>query len=246
MDAMRPEREDTVISRQQLEHRLGMAQRALQHIDCATTLTRTSRERVTAALTDITVILDGDTLTKAHNHLTDHQAGYPTNSMPDPTGTGGVSDRTGETVAAPYADPNDPNDHARIDHVTAEVHDLDTCTTRLQHDTLHILCNTNTTILARHIEQDASRVRWIIKRWAREPDTRWCTHCWKTNRHREPVHAGRYKDLCRECGEWRAVNKKLPHAGFMSYLQRHERHRIPVRLLNKHRAKLPRPRKAKR
>jgi hypothetical protein len=236
-----------VITQHELEHRLGIAIRALAHHDqAAHPARRASLDRITAAHADLEVVLTGDTLAKAHRHLAEHQAGYSTNSMPEPTGRGGVSDRTGETVVAPYADPDDPGDRARHDTVTDELTDLDQCSARLQHDALHLLCSPDVNRLSRQVEADASRLRWILKRWAREPDMRWCTHCWKTNRHREPVHLGRYKDLCRECGEWRAVNKKLPHADFLPYLQRHERHRIPVRLLNKHRAKLPRPRTRKR
>lgn len=232
-----------MITQHELEHRLGIATRALAHQHRAHhPATGRNHERLTAAADDIDAVTTGDTITKALAHLADHQAGYPTNSMPDPTGSGGVSDRTGETVAAPYADPNDPNDRPRIDTVTAELDELDTRTARLAHDTMHTLCADQLGPLTRRIEEDASRVRWLLKRWAREPDMRWCRHCWETNRHREPVHLGRYKDLCRECGEWRSVNKKLPHQDFLPYLQRHERHRIPVRLLNKHRAKLPRPR----
>ena len=235
-----------MITQHELEHRLGMAQRALAHHDQARHPARgRSLERIVAAHEDLVVVLAGATLTKAHVHLVDHQAGYSTNSMPEPSGRGGVSDRTGETVVAPFKDPDDDGDHARLDIVTAEVGDLDTCSARLEHDAIHLLCSSDVALLSRHVEEDASRIRWVVKRWAREPDVRWCRHCWATNRHREPVHLGRYKDLCRECGEWRAVNKQLPHLDFMGYLQRHERHRIPQRLLNKHRAKLPRPRKAR-
>lgn len=233
-----------MIHRHELERRLGLATRALRYNELAHHPAKgRNLDRVNAAYEDLAAVTTGDTIDKALAHLADHQAGYPTNSMPDPTGSGGHSDRTGEQVVSPFCDPGDDSDRARIDTVTAELDELDTRSASLRDTALELLTSPNTAKLTARLEEDASRIRWLLKRWAREPDMRWCSHCWKTNRHREPVHLGQYKDLCRGCGDWRGVNKKLPHADFMPYLQRHEPHRIPARLLSKHRAKLPRPRK---
>lgn len=38
----------------------------------------------------------------------------------------------------------------------------------------------------------------------------WCASCYRDNKHCEPTAHGRYKGLCRFCGDWRAAHKIVP------------------------------------
>lgn len=227
-------------SRRDLEQRIHTATCALSHYPVRPGPTG---RRITAALEDLIEIAKPPTIANAWRHLEDNAAGYPATSMGSPIGTGTVSDRTGELVVSPYDNPDDKSDGPRPDQVTSELLALDELTTRLRTNTLQLLAGDPPYKLAITIETDARCLRFDLKRWARQPDVRWCKHCWSTNTTRTPVHQGRYKDLCRSCGEWRTVNRKLPPKEILEYLQRDERSRIPRTLLERHRCKVPRSRR---
>ncbi len=203
-------------------------------------------ERVETAHRELVRIHDPAVIIRALHHLDEHAAGYPANSMPGPSGSGGVSDRTGEIVAAPFAVVDElglDDEPARPDTVTSDADDLDTQSERMLRTALELLTSTNsagTYRLGIRLERSTETVCWIIAEWARLPQARWCKHCLGTNGHRALAHHGRYRDLCRQCGDWRAVNKKLPPADVLPYLQRGQTRMIPARLLARHRARLPR------
>lgn len=54
----------------------------------------------------------------------------------------------------------------------------------------------------------------------------WCSSCYRDAGWLEPEHEGRYRGLCRFCGEWRAANGEIPPAGLVRW-----RHRNPHRRL---------------
>jgi hypothetical protein len=225
-----------MITRHELTRRLTRARIHLDHRTVAGLRGDTSR-RATAARDDIARVLQPGLIDRAHRHLADHQAtGLPASSAVDASGSSDpdltYTDRTGSTATGAH------------DPIAAEADELDERAARLEVDSLQLLKpGAKTHVIAKRLEEDSQRVRWILLRWAREPDIRWCTHCRTTNGHREPVLRGKYKNLCLRCGEWRATNKALPHADILPYLQRGEAHRIPRSLLNKHHVKLPRVRR---
>jgi hypothetical protein len=224
-----------MITRHELTRRLTRTRIHLDHRVVAGLHGTTSR-RATAARDDVARVLEAGVIDRAHRHLADHQAGYPASSVPDPGGKGGHSDRTSDLATG------GAGDHDRTDPVTAETSDLDAITARLEVDSLQLLKpGAPVAKIAARLETDAQRAWWILLRWAREPDIRWCQHCRKTNGHREPVLRGKYRDLCARCGAWRATNKALPPADILRYLQ--TRQPVPPNLLAKHRMKLPRDRK---
>lgn len=216
------------LSAHELHRRLGIAHRALNHhhTHAQHPARHRSAERLAAATSDIEYVTATTRISRALAHLNDHQGGYPTGSN-GPQGIGGHSDRTGTTAT------NDP------DQVASDLDELDTITARIERTAMQLLCSPETQRLTRQLETDTARARWLIARWAKEPDMRWCAHCWQTNRHREPAATGRYRDLCRPCGDWRKVNKSLPPADVLAYLQ--TRRPVPQALMRRHRAKLPRP-----
>ena len=54
--------------------------------------------------------------------------------------------------------------------------------------------------------------RWGVRRMEVEGQlpVEWCRSCHRDNKHCEPTAHGRYKDLCRFCGDWNAAHKALP------------------------------------
>lgn len=225
-----------MITRHELERRLHLARRALDHRHVAN-ITGNAATRAELAAADIAKVLAPGVIARAHRHLADHQAGYPASSVPTPGGKGGLgSDRTGWTAVG-----GRPGRHR--DPVLTETRELEERTARLERDTIQLLRpGADTHRLTKRIETDARQVRFTLLRWAREPDVRWCRSC-QRNGHREPVAHGKYADACRGCGDWRRVNKAFPPKDILPYLQR--RQPIPQPLLDRHRVKLPRPRKVR-
>lgn len=229
-----------MITEHELVRRLHITERSIDHCP-PRTFTGHDADRVTAAIEDIRRVRTGNLLRRALTHLSDHQAGHPASSMPLPSGQGGLpSDRTGETAVAPVADQDEP---ARPDVVASSTEELDTTSKELMATALKLLGGHPVTPLTKYLERDASIIRGLVMRWAREPDVRWCRWCWKTNAYRSPVYDSRYADLCRRCGDWRAVNGELPQAEIIRYLQIGKT--PPRTLLEKYRAKLPRTKKAR-
>jgi hypothetical protein len=200
-------------------------------------------KRVAAALTDVREVLDVKLLGRALQHLGEHQAGFPASSMAGASGKGGVSDRTGESVVAPFlvSVGGEVLERARYDDVMSETDDIDVLSERLVAGSLRLYVGRYQ--LAKQLERDAMDLRYLLLRWAREPDVRWCKHCSETNGRKSVVWAGKSRDLCRPCAEWRSTNKVLPHADLIGYVQDGRPGQIPRKLLNKHRVKVPRTRR---
>lgn len=60
------------------------------------------------------------------------------------------------------------------------------------------------------------------------PDDMWCTSCWRDDKYHEPVAAGRYKGLCRFCGDFRAAYKKRPPLKILQARHRGQRVTQPM------------------
>lgn len=54
----------------------------------------------------------------------------------------------------------------------------------------------------------------------------WCASCFRDRGWLEPQHEGRYRGLCRFCGEWKAANGEVPPQSVVAW-----RHRNPHRRL---------------
>lgn len=224
-----------MITAHQLTGRLWCASHALRQDPTNRLTAGATAQRLTAVLADLDEVQKGATITKALQHLHDHEAGYPATSMPAPGGTGSHSNRTQDLVVG-------PDGHHHVDQVMRDRNELDERSRRLARGCLEIYAGRPDIYhLAKTLEDDARLIRSILKAWAREPDIRWCTNCLRTNNYKNPVHQGRYRELCRRCGEWKATNGKLPSKKIIGYLQTNQVGRIPAQLLASERVKIPKP-----
>jgi hypothetical protein len=229
-----------VISRYELERRITASVVHLRHRHAALVPAKgISATRLTDALAELEQLTPG-MIRAAHRHLDDMQAGYSPTSGAPPGPRGSVSDRTGESVVAPHDDPDDTTGRGRprLDPVTERTTLLEDATARLVVDTFAVLHERGTYYLARRIETDTIDVTTIVRRWSKSRDERYCTHCLATNGYRELTTSSPYGSVCRRCGDWRGVNKQLPPKDILEYLQLGKT--PPRRLIEKHRAKLPR------
>jgi hypothetical protein len=225
-----------VIPQSEVHRLLGVARRALElRLEDPP---RSGTGRLQRALTDLRVIERRGLVTRAYRQLAQMSGTLSSSSGGGgtrPAGPG-AGDTTGELATARRGDP-----------VQREVADLEQRLRRLQRDSMLTLkAGASVGQLAGSIETDARELRFSFARWAREPDVRWCTHCLKTNGHREPVApGGRFADVCLRCGLWRKANGgALPPRRVLEYLQRGET--PPAQLLAQLRLKLPRERSRRR
>lgn len=191
-------------------------------------------DAVAADLVAITKRVDGRTrLDRAHAAMLDNARGIPSSMGGGGTPTG-ASDPTGNAILT-------------TDAATSALEELDRSTQLMESHARNLVLLSEPRLWARKLMSETAHVRRIVENWDRPPAVRWCTHCAAVNAYKNPVAQGRYKDLCRDCGDWKAVNRQLPKPDVIEYLQRGEP--VPERLLGKYRAVLPnskRRRKKKR
>jgi hypothetical protein len=236
-----------VITRPQLTRRISLAARWTSVADGRVDGTTDHLAQLHRANLDLRHIDTNHTIAKAWAHIHDHLPGYPTTSMPSRGSGGTVSNRTLD-LAIP--------DDGHLDPVRRDIdellHHLDQTTTLTQLILQHRDTRTvDTGITNDHgatipatvlIEASARRARFLLLRWAQEPEVRWCTSCERHGGHRQPIDASRFGDVCRWCGEFRRTNKQLPPIEILRY--HHTGERIPQRVLDRFHVKLPKRKKA--
>lgn len=230
-----------MIERSDLTRRIAIATRWTTILDGRIAGTQHQLAAIHRAGLDMRHIDNTRVIVAAWAHIHDHLPGYPTTSMPTRGSRGTTSNRT-LNLAVPEDD--------RIDPVRRDVDELlellERATTTAQacaeHRDVRAVARTGNSDAAEVLEGSALRIRFLLLRWAKEPDVRWCTSCARDGGHRQPIDVSRFGDLCRWCGEFRRSNKKLPPVELLHY--RHAGERIPQKVLDRHHVKLPKRKKA--
>lgn len=194
--------------------------------DTAAAISRYSGTDIETATNDIVHICAH--IARAHTVMLENTQGIPSSMGGGGTPTG-VSDPTGRAILT-------------TDPASSALEELDRTTERMvaHARNLHL----GRIMYGRRLVTETGHARRIVENWDRPVTTRWCTHCAKINAYKAPAAQGRYKDLCRKCGDWRAVNKQLPPRDILGYLQTGDP--IPQRLLDRHHAIIPNGRRKKR
>lgn len=91
--------------------------------------------------------------------------------------------------------------------------------------------------LSRRLDADLRRLRRIIAianpvSPKAQPDAG-CRSCFRDGGTYEPVHAGRYRNACRFCGEWRAEHGDWPPLTVIRWRHRHPGKRVPLTIVEK-------------
>lgn len=91
--------------------------------------------------------------------------------------------------------------------------------------------------LTKRIDADLRRLRRIIQianpaAPKAQPDAG-CRSCFRDGGTYEPVHAGRYRNACRFCGEWRAEHGDWPPLTVIRWRHRHPGKRVPLTIVEK-------------
>jgi hypothetical protein len=175
-----------------------------------------THNQITAALNDVRNVLNLLTPTaveRTHHRLTDARRGFPTGHEPPAPDPDGAPPHTDRTGTLATTP----------DQIEADIRQW--CRLTLQLWTV------------------AANLAAIHHRYGTPPaEVRWCTSCQRDGGHLEPIAAGRYHDVCRWCGEMRALNGQLPP---MELLRAHRRSQpITQQMLDRHRMRLPKRAKA--
>lgn len=188
-------------------------------------------DAVAADLVAITKRVDGRTrLDRAHAAMLDNARGIPSSMGGGGTPTG-ASDPTGNAILT-------------VDAASSALNELDRSTQLMESHARNLVLLSEPRLWARKLMREAAHVRRIVENWDRPPTVRWCTHCAQVNAYKNPVAQGRYKDFCRPCGDWQAVNGVLPPRDVIGYLQVGDP--VPKRVLDRHHAVVPNGKRRKR
>lgn len=200
----------------------------------ATHIRGVSGSEVDAVAADLVAIakrVDGRTrLERAHACMIDNARGIPSSMGGGGTPTG-ASDPTGNAIMT-------------TDAATSALEELDRSTQLMESHARNLVLLSEPRLYARNLMSETAHVRRIVENWDRPPAVRWCTHCMKVNAYRSTVEPGRYKDVCRRCGDWKKINGTLPPRDVLGYLQTNEP--IPERVLQRHHAIVPGGRTARK
>jgi len=194
--------------------------------DTAAAISRHSGTDIETATNDIVHIAAH--LGRAHTVMLENTQGIPS-SMGGGGAPTGVSDPTGRAILT-------------TDPASSALEELDRTTERMvaHARNLHL----GRIMYGRRLVTETGHARRIVENWDRPPTVRWCTHCMKINAYRSTVEPGRYKDVCRRCGDWKKINGTLPPRDVLGYLQTNEP--IPDRVLQRHHAIVPGGRTARK
>lgn len=194
--------------------------------DTAAAISRYSGTDIETATNDIVHICAH--IARAHTVMLENTQGIPSSMGGGGTPTG-VSDPTGRAILT-------------TDPASSALEELDRTTERMvaHARNLHL----GRIMYGRRLVTETGHARRIVENWDRPPTVRWCTHCMKVNAYRSTVEPGRYKDVCRRCGDWKKINGTLPPRDVLGYLQTNEP--IPDRVLQRHHAIVPGGRTARK
>lgn len=194
--------------------------------DTAAAISRHSGTDIETATNDIVHICAH--IARAHTVMLENTQGIPSSMGGGGTPTG-VSDPTGRAILT-------------TDPASSALEELDRTTERMvaHARNLHL----GRIMYGRRLVTETGHARRIVENWDRPPTVRWCTHCMKINAYRSTVEPGRYKDVCRRCGDWKKINGTLPPRDVLGYLQTNEP--IPDRVLQRHHAIVPGGRTARK
>ena len=194
--------------------------------DTAAAISRHSGTDIETATNDIVHIAAH--LGRAHTVMLENTQGIPS-SMGGGGAPTGISDPTGQAILT-------------TDPATSALEELDRTTERMvaHARNLHL----GRIMYGRRLVTETGHARRIVENWDRPVTTRWCTHCAAVNAYRSTVEPGRYKDVCRRCGDWKKINGTLPPRDVLGYLQTNEP--IPDRVLQRHHAIVPGGRTARK
>lgn len=194
--------------------------------DTAAAISRHSGTDIETATNDIVHIAAH--LGRAHTVMLENTQGIPSSMGGGGTPTG-VSDPTGRAILT-------------TDPASSALEELDRTTERMvaHARNLHL----GRIMYGRRLVTETGHARRIVENWDRPTAARWCTHCTQVNAYKAPVAQGRYKELCRKCGDWRAVNGVLPPRDVLGYLQVGDP--VPERVLDRHHAVVPNGKRRKK